>query len=64
MKNNKIISAEEAVGYIKNGDTIAFGGFVATAIPEEIFATIETSFLECQKPKDLTIMYAAGQGDS
>ena len=64
MKNNKIISAEKAVGYIKNGDTIAFGGFVATAIPEEIFATIETSFLECQKPKDLTIMYAAGQGDS
>lgn len=64
MKKNKIISAEEAVGHIKDGDTIAFGGFVATAIPEEIFATIETSFLECQKPKDLTIMYAAGQGDS
>jgi propionate CoA-transferase len=64
MKKRKVIPAEEAVGHIKDGDTIAFGGFVATAIPEEIFATIETSFLECQKPKDLTIMYAAGQGDS
>ena len=64
MKNNKIVSAEEAVGHINDGDTIAFGGFVATAIPEEIFTTIETSFLKNQTPKNLTIMYAAGQGDS
>lgn len=63
-RKNKIVSPTEAVSKIKDGSTVAFGGFVATAIPEEIFSTIETSFLESQKPKDLTIMYAAGQGDS
>ncbi|WP_319523019.1 acyl CoA:acetate/3-ketoacid CoA transferase [uncultured Desulfosarcina sp.] len=61
---SKIISAEAAVEQIKDGDTIAFGGFVATAIPEEIFAAIEDAYLNHQRPKDLTIMYAAGQGDS
>lgn len=64
LKRSKIMPAEEAVAQIKDGDTIAFGGFVATAIPEEIFAAIETSYLKHQKPRDLTIMYAAGQGDS
>lgn len=63
-KNGKIVSAQEAVGFINDGDTIAFGGFVATGIPEEIFKQIEESFIEGQHPKDLTIMYAAGQGDS
>lgn len=60
----KIVSAQEAVNHINNGDTIAFGGFVATAIPEEIFEAIETNFLAKKHPRDLTIMYAAGQGDS
>ena len=64
IRKSKIVSAAEAVKKINDGSTVAFGGFVATAIPEEIFATIETSFLEIAKPKDLTIMYAAGQGDS
>ena len=46
--------------FINDGDTIAFGGFVATGIPEEIFKQIEETFIESQQPKDLTIMYAAG----
>jgi propionate CoA-transferase len=64
LERGKLIPATEAVGKIKDGDTIAFGGFVATAIPEEIFSAIENSYLEHRKPRDLTIMYAAGQGDS
>jgi len=64
LQRSKLIPATDAVGKIKDGDTIAFGGFVATAIPEEIFSAIETSYMEHRKPRDLTIMYAAGQGDS
>ena len=64
LERSKLIPATEAVGKIKDGDTIAFGGFVATAIPEEIFSAIETSYVKHRKPRDLTIMYAAGQGDS
>jgi propionate CoA-transferase len=60
----KIVSAQEAVSQIQDGDTVAFGGFVATAIPEEIFEAIETAFVSENHPRNLTIMYAAGQGDS
>ncbi|WP_195267042.1 acyl CoA:acetate/3-ketoacid CoA transferase [Eubacterium sp. 1001713B170207_170306_E7] len=61
---SKIISASEAVKLISSGDTIACGGFVGCMNPEEITIAIENSFLESQAPKDLTLIYAAGQGDS
>ncbi len=64
VTKGKIVSAQEAVNQIQDGTTIAFGGFVATAIPEEIFEAIETAFVNGNHPRDLTIMYAAGQGDS
>lgn len=63
-RKNKIVTAKDAVSRIKDGSTVAFGGFVATAIPEEIFSAIEDAFLQEARPRDLTIMYAAGQGDS
>ncbi len=60
---SKIISKEQAVALIKNGATVAVGGFVGCAHPEEITAEMENSFLEKQVPRDLTLVYAAGQGD-
>ncbi len=60
----KILSAAEAVNtYIKDGDTVAFGGFVGSAHPEEISAAIQQNFLENGSPGNLTVVYAAGQGD-
>ncbi|NSB15418.1 acyl CoA:acetate/3-ketoacid CoA transferase [Clostridium beijerinckii] len=60
---SKVMSKEQAVALIKNGDTVAVGGFVGCAHPEEITAEIEKSFLSKQLPRDLTLIYAAGQGD-
>ncbi len=60
----KILSAAEAVAtYIKDGDTVAFGGFVGAAHPEELSMAIQESFLEKGSPRNLTVVYAAGQGD-
>ena len=60
----KILTAEEAVKmFIKNGDTVAFGGFVGAAHAEEISLTIQKVFLRDGSPRDLTVIYAAGQGD-
>jgi propionate CoA-transferase len=60
---SKVISKEQAVSLIKDGDTVAVGGFIGAGHPEEITLEIEKKYLETQSPKNLTLVYAAGQGD-
>ena len=62
-KKGKVVSAEEAVRIIRDGDTVATGGFVGIGFPEQIAIAIESYFKENQHPRDLTLVYAAGQGD-
>jgi len=64
LKKGKIVSAEEAVRIIRDGDTVATEGFVGTAFAEEIAMALEDYFLKTGSPRNLTIVYAAGQGDS
>ena len=63
IKKNKIVSVEEAIRIIKDGDTIATSGFVGAGFAEEIAICLEEYFLKTGKPKNLTLVYAAGQGD-
>lgn len=62
-KKGKVVSAEEAVRVIRDGDTVATGGFVGIGFAEELAIALETYFLNNGKPKNLTLLYAAGQGD-
>jgi propionate CoA-transferase len=63
MRRGKVVSAEQAVRAIQDGDTVATGGFVTIGVPEDILKNIEECFLKTGRPRDLTLMYAAGQGD-
>ena len=62
-KKDKIVSAAEAVRLIRSGDTVATGGFVGIGFAENIAVALEKRFLEENAPRDLTLFYAAGQGD-
>ena len=62
-RRSKIVSAREAILLIKNGDTIATGGFVGAGFAEDLAIYLEEYYLETKKPKGLTLLYAAGQGD-
>ncbi len=68
-RRNKVVTALEAVSLIHDGDTLATSGFVGIGFAEEIAVALEARFLASQletgigAPGQLTLVYAAGQGD-
>ncbi len=60
---NKIVSVGQAVEIIKNGDTVATGGFVGIGFAEHLAIALEERFLSTGEPRGLSLFFAAGQGD-
>ena len=60
---SKIVSAEEAIALVQNGDTLCNSGFVGIGVPEALLVTLEQRFMDTGEPRDLTLLFAAGQGD-
>jgi propionate CoA-transferase len=68
-RRNKLVSAAEAVRLIHDGDTVATSGFVGIGFAETVAVALEQRFLDTLAetgtgaPRNLTLVYAAGQGD-
>ncbi|WP_423395577.1 acyl CoA:acetate/3-ketoacid CoA transferase [Burkholderia sp. LMG 21824] len=71
-EGGKIVSAEEAIRLIRDGDTIALGGFAGIGFAEELAVEMENVYLgdrtkaghpNIGKPSNLTLVFAAGMGD-
>ncbi len=66
---SKIVSAAQAVRLIRDGDTVATGGFIGIGFAENIAVALEQRFLggdpasPAGHPRNLTLVYSAGQGD-
>ena len=63
MGKKPVITAAEAAKMVQDGMTFTTSGFVASAMPEALNKALEQRFLESGSPKDLTLFYAAAQGN-
>lgn len=59
----QFLTAREAADLITDNSTIAINGFVGIGAAEEIQTKLKERFEETKSPKNLTLYYAAGQGD-
>src|SRR6478736_6136958 len=60
---NKVTSAAEAVAIVQSGDAICTSGFVGIGVPDALLLALERRFVDTGEPRDLTLLFAAGQGD-
>ena len=59
-----IMTGRQAVErFVEDGDVVAVGGFVGAGHPEQLTLDLQKRYLDTAHPKDLTLIYAAGQGD-
>jgi propionate CoA-transferase len=63
MNQDKIVTADEAIALIRDGDSVSCSGFVGIGTPEVLIEALERRFAETQGPRDLTLVFAAAPGD-
>ena len=60
---DKIVTAEEAVALIRDGDTVVAEGFAGQCFAEELTLALEARFLQSGAPRDLTLAFTVAQGN-
>lgn len=62
-KKNKVMTADEAVRLINDGSMVTTGGFCGAGFAEHIAIHLGKRYETERHPRDLTMVYCAGQGD-
>src|ERR1700739_584548 len=60
---DKVVTAEEAVALIRDGDTVVAEGFAGQCFAEALTLAWEPRFLQTGAPRDLTLAFTVAQGD-
>ena len=60
---HKIVSADEAVRLVHDGDTLVCSGFGVVGVPCELTLALEKRFVETKAPTGLTLLFGGGPGD-
>ncbi|KNC85349.1 hypothetical protein SARC_02471 [Sphaeroforma arctica JP610] len=63
MARNKVVSMDDAVEMVCNGDTIGCTGFVAQGAPEAVLKALGENYVKFGVPNSLTAMFGGGPGD-
>ena len=63
MIRDKVVTADEAIALIRDGDVVSCSGFVGIGTPEELITALERRFVDTDGPRDLTLVFAAAPGD-
>jgi propionate CoA-transferase len=60
---SKVASLDEAVALVQPGNTLATSGFVGIGTPDGLLEALARAYQTHGRPGDLTLLFAAGQGD-
>lgn len=60
----KVVSAAQAIALLRDDDTVCCSGFGANGVPVELILALEQRFLETGAPRDLTLLFGGGPGDT
>ena len=63
MRFKKVVDPQDAVAVVRDGDTVASTGYGGNGTPDQLFVALEERFLSTGQPRDLTLVFAGGQGD-
>lgn len=61
--DRKLCSAADAIAHVRSGNTVATSGLIGAAVPESLLIALEQRFQQTHEPRNLTLLYGAGQGD-
>ncbi|NCN96600.1 MAG: acyl CoA:acetate/3-ketoacid CoA transferase [Rhodoferax sp.] len=64
MMRKKVVSAAQAIALLRDDDTVCCSGFGANGVPVELILALEQRFLETGAPRDLTLLFGGGPGDT
>jgi propionate CoA-transferase len=59
----KVMTPEEAVRLVQDGDTVSVCGIIGALVPEKVLGALERRFLETGSPKNLTAIFPVAVGD-